>query len=94
MQMLAIGIQMAGPNLTPATFEQGMFAYPPKLGPAGLWKFGPRDYTAANDVREIYWDANKVSTYNNKKGAYVETFPGTRWEQGKLPAGDPPIPVR
>ena len=28
MYLLAIGIQMAGPNLTPETFEAGMFAYP------------------------------------------------------------------
>jgi hypothetical protein len=94
MQMMAIGIQMAGPNLTPATFEQGMFAYPPKLGPAGFWQFGPHDYTAANDVREVYWDSTKTSSYNNKQGAFVETFPGVRWKQGQLPSGDPPIPVR
>ena len=93
MQMLAIGLQMAGPNLTPETFEQGMFSYPPRLGPAGFWQFGPRDYTAANDVREVYWDPNAISNYNGKKGAYVETFPGVRWKQGEIPEGDPPIPV-
>jgi hypothetical protein len=94
MEQMAIGIQMAGPNLTPATFQQGMFAYPPKVGPFGLWEYGPHDYTAANDVREIYWDSTKTSTYNNKPGAFVETFPGQRWKQGQIPAGDPPIPVR
>jgi hypothetical protein len=94
MQMMAIGIQMAGPNLNPLTFEQGMFAFPPKVGPVGLWQFGPHDYTAANDVREVYWDSTKQSGYNNKAGAFVETFPGVRWKQGTLPAGDPPIPVR
>jgi len=71
-----------------------MFAYPPKVGPLGLWQYGPHDYTAANDVREIFWDGNATSTYNNKKGAYIETFPGVRWRQGQIPAGDPPIPVR
>jgi len=94
MEQMAIGIQMAGPNLTPQTFQQGMFAYPPKVGPFGLWEYGPHDYTAANDVREIYWDSTKTSTYNNKPGAFVETFPGQRWRQGQIPAGDPPIPVR
>ena len=93
MQMMAIGIQMAGPKLTPETFEQGMFSYPPKLGPAGFWKMGPRDYTAANDVREIYWDPNAISGYNGKKGAYIEPSPGVRWKQGEIPTGDPNIPV-
>jgi len=94
MEQMAIGIQMAGPNLNPQTFQQGMFAYPPKVGPFGLWEYGPHDYTAANDVREIYWDSTKTSSYNNKPGAFVETFPGQRWKQGQVPAGDPPIPVR
>ena len=35
-----------------------MFSYPPRLGPDGYWAFGPHDYTAANDVREIFWDPN------------------------------------
>jgi hypothetical protein len=92
MYMLAIGIQGAGPNLNPNTYQAGMFAYPPKLGPFGLWKFGPGDYTAANDVREIYWDPNAVSTYNGKRGAYLGTS-DQRWAFGTIPAGDPGVPV-
>lgn len=91
MYMLAIGLQGAGPNLNPATFEAGMFAYPPKLGPFGLWKFGPGDRTAANDVREIYFDPNATSAFNGKKGAYVGTS-GDRWESGQIPGGDPGKP--
>ena len=94
MQMLAIGIQMAGPNLTPQTFEAGMFRYPPRSGPLGYWVFGPSDYTAANDVREIYWDPTTTSSYNGKQGTYKETSPGTRWKVNEIPAGDPQIPVR
>jgi len=94
MEMLAIGIQMAGPDLNQLTFEQGMFKYPPKLGPAGYWQFGPHDYTAANDVREVYWNPSAVSGYNNKQGAFVETQPGVRWRQGQIPPGDPNIPVQ
>jgi hypothetical protein len=93
MEMLAIGIQMAGPNLTPQTFEQGMFKYPPKLGPVGYWTFAPHDYTAANDVREIYWSGTATSGYNGKKGAFVEPQPGVRWRQGQIPAGDPNFPA-
>jgi hypothetical protein len=92
MYMLAIGLQMAGPNLNPNTYQAGMFAYPPKLGPFGLWKFGTGDYTAANDVREIYWDPGAVSTYNGKNGAYLGTS-NQRWAFGTIPAGDPGVPV-
>ena len=48
-----------GPNLTPETFQQGMYDYPPQLGPFGLWDFGPGDHTSADDVREIYWDPQR-----------------------------------
>jgi hypothetical protein len=94
MYMFAIGLQGAGPNLTPESFANGMFSYPPKSGPVGLWKFGPDDFTAANDVREIYWDPAAISNYNGKQGAYVDPAPGTRWEAGSTPTGDPAVPVR
>ncbi|MCZ7630206.1 MAG: branched-chain amino acid ABC transporter permease [Microthrixaceae bacterium] len=48
LYMLAIGIQMAGPNLTPASFEKGMFDYPRKSGPYGTWGFGPNDYSTSD----------------------------------------------
>ncbi|MBV8235580.1 MAG: hypothetical protein JO075_07750, partial [Acidimicrobiia bacterium] len=37
MDMMAMGIQMAGPHLTPQSFQSGMFNFKPALGPAGLW---------------------------------------------------------
>jgi hypothetical protein len=93
MYMLAIGLQMAGPELTPQTFEAGMFAYPPKVGPFGLWKFGPGDRTAANDVREIYWDAAAISTYNGKQGAYIGANDNARFQRGQIPDADPGRPT-
>jgi hypothetical protein len=93
MYMLAIGLQMAGPELTPQTFEAGMFAYPAKSGPFGLWKFGPGDRTAANDVREIYWDASAVSTYNGQQGAYIGANDGARFQKGQIPQGTPGRPT-
>ena len=46
---LALGIQMAGPNLTPETFETGMFYYPAKRG---LRARGtePQHYTPVVDI--------------------------------------------
>lgn len=92
MAQMAIGLQMAGPNLNPKTFEAGMHAYPGKLGPAGYWAFGPNDMTTADDVREIYWSPTAVSKYNQKRGAYLETD-RKRYKQGEIPGGDPQIPV-
>lgn len=93
MYMLAIGIQGAGPNLTPQSMSDGMFNYPQKNGTVGLWKFGPGDRTAANDVREIYFDTNAISSYNGKRGAYLGTSEA-RWEAGQIPAGNPGVPVK
>jgi len=89
MYMLAIGLQMAGPDLNPSSFDAGMGAYPPKSGPFGLWDFGPGDRTAANDVREIYWDAGAISTYNGKQGAYIGANDGARYQRGQIPDAEP-----
>ncbi|MFL6206264.1 MAG: hypothetical protein ACJ739_13035 [Acidimicrobiales bacterium] len=87
MYLLAIGIQMAGPNLTPQTFEAGMFAYPGGTGPRGLWGFGEGDYTPTDDFREIWWDPNRISGQNNKPGAWVQLNGGARWSPQKPPTG-------
>jgi len=71
--------QMAGPNLTPKSFEAGCFAYPPHQGEIGLWKFGPGDYTAVSDAREIYWDPEATSPWNGRKGRYITTLGGARF---------------
>jgi hypothetical protein len=82
LYLLVIGIQGAGPHLTPETFEQGMFDYPEHLGPAGLWGFGPRDYTPMDDYHEFYWDPDGVSTYNGKPGTWRDPHPGKRYRHG------------
>src|SRR5262245_46504552 len=86
---IALGVQMAGPDLTPDTFETGLFAYPPASGQTGLWDFGDGQYTPVRDIREIWWDPNKVSGFNDQKGSYVDN--GTRWPQGEIPEGDPEV---
>jgi hypothetical protein len=94
LYLLAIGIQGAGPNLTPQTFERAMFDYPEHLGPAGLWGFGPQDYTPMDDFHEFYWDPDATSTYNGKRGAWVDPHPGVRYRHGgdELPNSPPDIP--
>ncbi|HET6811337.1 MAG TPA: hypothetical protein VFH50_10035 [Acidimicrobiales bacterium] len=92
MDMLAIGIQMAGPQLTPQSFQQGMFHYPPKEGPMGLWGWDGQQFTVPNDVREICWNPSTISAYNNKAGAYVGTS-NQRWTFGSVPGGPPGCPA-
>jgi hypothetical protein len=94
MYLLATGIQMAGPNLTPDTFEQGMFDYPEREGPEGVWGFSEQDYTPRLDYREVYWDPEEVSPFNNEQGAYVDTDPGTRFRPGDAQPGDPKAATR
>lgn len=83
---LAIGIQMAGPNLTAQNFETGMFSYPEGTGPAGTWDFGPERYTGIVDARLFWWDPDQPSLFNGEPGAYVDS--GTRYRQGEFPEGE------
>ncbi len=87
LYLVAIGLQMAGPDLTPLTFEQGMFAYPGGTGPVGSWKFGPKDYTPMQDGREIWWDADAISVQNGEPGAYRSN--GKRYGVGAWPREEP-----
>ncbi len=90
MYMLALGIQLAGPTLTPESFEAGMFSYRGGSGPRGFWKFGPGDYTPTDDFREIWWDPDRISGQNQKPGAWVQL--GTqRWTENNIPRGPAPF---
>ena len=91
LYMLALGIQGAGPNLTPETFEQGMFDYPGGVGPAGTWAFGERNYTPTQDFREVFWDPNATSPFNNEQGAYIQPD-DERFTFDELPSGPPRVP--
>ncbi len=87
LYMLSIGLEMAGPDLTPQSFEAGMFAYPASSGPRGLWHFGPGDYTSTDDFREIWWDPSRVSGQNNRPGAWVQLNGGQRYTRTSPPPG-------
>ncbi|HVW79539.1 MAG TPA: hypothetical protein VHB69_01185 [Mycobacteriales bacterium] len=88
MYMLALGIQEAGPDLTPQSFETGMRSYRGGTGEFGTWGFPPGDFTPTLDGAEIYWDPNKVSAYNQRKGAYVfasRRYTLQAWPKGNFP---------
>jgi hypothetical protein len=97
LQMMAIGIQMAGPDLTPQTFAKGMFAYPgsqnssPNLN-FGAWKFTPASYSAGASSWSIYYDPTKTSTQDGQTGGYTVASPD--YPIGSFPStGAPPFPA-
>ncbi|MGQ0464622.1 MAG: ABC transporter substrate-binding protein [Sporichthyaceae bacterium] len=92
MLMLFIGLQMAGPNLNPSTFQRGMFAYPGASGALGHWSWGPNDYTAIDDAREIYYDRRAISPFNSQPGRYVSPE-GNRRYRGEWPAKAAAAPI-
>ncbi|MGH3443562.1 MAG: hypothetical protein ACRDUY_16260, partial [Nitriliruptorales bacterium] len=101
--MMGTMLQMAGPNLNPATVEQGTLS----MEPRGGWEqtggnpnfvlsaFGPGDYTSLSDLKEVYWDAGANSRIDGRPGAYVAMSRGRRWAAGELPSTfDIPVPPR
>jgi len=90
-------LQQAGPTLNPLTVERGVVGARSRTGGWAetkgnpsiyLIKFGPGDYNAISDFREVYWDASATSGIDGKKGAYVDMNGGRRYEPGQnqLPA--------
>ena len=91
--MLFLGLHGAGPNLTPQTFEQGLFSYPPTSGETGRWSFSPGDRTATDDAREVYWDPTATSPFNGAPGRWVTTLEGNRFVTD-WPEGDAVFPIQ
>jgi len=89
LYQLSLGIQMAGPELTPETFETGMFSYPEATGPAGTWDYFPESYTPIVDLREVWWDPEKISPFNGEKGSYRSN--GKRFVPKDLEVGQPEV---
>lgn len=101
LSMVATGIERAGPQLTPLTYERGLLSMPgfgswqQKHDPR-LWftKFGSADYTAISDARQVFWDPNATSPVNGKRGAYIALDGGRRYQAGELPSSTMALPGR
>jgi hypothetical protein len=96
MYEMAIGLQMAGPDLTPQNLEAGFRAYPGSVDGApnaefGTWGFPPGHFTPQLDSWIIYWEPTRISPYNGKAGSYVIASP--RYKAGQYPTGPPPLPA-
>lgn len=70
---LAIGIQMAGPELTPQNFAAGMYNYPGGSGELGAWRFTPDNMPGVVDARFVFWLPDEPSPFNGQPGTYGDT---------------------
>lgn len=84
--LIAAMLQWAGPNLTPQTVQRGAFSLS-RLGGFGgeapwpgwqgndprvqLWDFGPDDYTANDDTKEVYFSSTARSKIDDQPGTYI-----------------------
>jgi hypothetical protein len=89
LYLLAIGIQMAGPELSAETFEKGMFAYPEHSGPGGTWRFGPGKYTPQTSASVVWWDPDTVSPVTGLPGTYQPV--GDVYPIGEAPEEEPDV---
>jgi hypothetical protein len=94
-----MGLSLAGPNLTPETFRDGMFAFPKSPPNGGITKplmsFGRQlwtwdDYNLFDDSSEIWWDPSTSGPdeFNHPgTGMYQWVNGGKRYLPGGLPKG-------
>lgn len=86
---MAIGIQLAGPNLTPTTFGLGTQSYTGGTGFYGSLKGRPGLHSLQTDAEEVYYDPKATSPFNGAQGAYIPTTP--HYELGQWPREKPRV---
>ncbi|HXA43096.1 MAG TPA: hypothetical protein VNV65_09330 [Candidatus Solibacter sp.] len=96
MLLMASGIQMAGPNLTPQTFAAGLqrAAFPNPDDPimAGKVGFLGGSHSMTMDAAEIYWSATTQGPYPDANGGtYCYVDHGARHSIGNFPVGGDPF---
>jgi len=91
MLMMAAGIQMAGPNLTPESFAKGLqnasWPNPPTEKWPGKVTVSPGTHSYMEDATAIWWDNSNVSEYSGA-GAFCYVENGRRRQLGRWPADD------
>ena len=102
LQQLAGGFQMAGPNLTPVTFWDGLFKQPFR-SPDPVWAMGggyrqrvdflsARDLTYVDFATLVWFDQSGKDPNSSLSGAWCHVYGGRRFEVGQIPTE--PIPWR
>ncbi len=89
--LLASGIQMAGPNLTPESFAAGLqratFPNPDHPIMAGDVGFGGGSHAMTTDAAEIWWSDDHRGPYSEGSGTYCYVDGGVRHQKGAWPTG-------
>jgi len=96
VSIFMLGVHMAGPNLTPETFRDGLFNYPPtggtptspriSYGEQGI--FAQPDYAPIDDMGVIWWDADATGKdEQGKEGTGMMRYAdgGKRYLPGEMP---------
>lgn len=91
--MLAAGIQMAGPNLTPETFAQGLqraqWPNPAHSNEPGKVTIGPGTHSYMEDAAVIWWHPTNGSEEYGTSGGFCYVDNGARRRLGEYPKGAP-----
>jgi hypothetical protein len=95
-EILFRGIQMAGPQLTPTTFAQGLFAFPAAGGnpTSPLIAHTLLNPNAQKDFTEVFWDPTVTGpdeTGQNALGVLLKVDGGRRYQLGSWPRSDPNV---
>ncbi len=72
-------LQAAGPDLTPRSFEAGMFSLPPSEGNGqfGTWTYGQGVFDPIATGPITWWNPSATSAFDNKPGAWLYCNGGT-----------------
>ncbi len=100
IRLFLTGVHMAGPDLNPQTFRDGMFAYPPSGGSpisprvsyGDHGHFRATDYTSVDDMGEVWWDAEATGLSEQEiegKGMMRYADGGRRYLPGQMAKGAP-----
>ena len=94
--LLASGLQMAGPNLTPESFARGLqrtvFPNPEHPINAGSVGFNDGDHSMTDDAAEYWWSQTDPSPYPKEGvGTICYVDHGARHRTGTWPSGGDPF---
>ena len=89
LEHIANGIQEAGPDLTPESFEKGLFSMSDRLREGSRpyaigGGYGPGDHAFVDDFVEMWWDVNATDPDGGEPAAYRYPQEGKRFRPGEM----------
>jgi hypothetical protein len=79
--LLFDALQAAGPDLTPQSFERGLWSLPPSMpgGEYGDWQFGTATFDPSASFQILWWDPHGTSIQDGKTGTYLPCNAGASY---------------